>query len=110
MSDTQVVYRGTSDFQEFGKKDFAKVNIDQGKLRFERNVPKEVSAEVAEVLTRKEGLFGPYDFELATEDDVQEAVNSGNLPASALSSLDEDDSDDRNYDAISDLDSEPNTY
>lgn len=69
---TQVVYNGTADFQEFGKADFEKANVDHGKVRFANGEPTEVPDEVAEVLTSKEGIFGDFAFKLVENDADEE--------------------------------------
>lgn len=62
-----VVYKGTSNFQEFGKADFEKADIDQGKLVFERDVPKEVSDEVFEALTATKAEDSPIFYDAPFE-------------------------------------------
>lgn len=66
-----VIYKGTSNFQEFGKADFAKADVEQGKLVFERDVPKEVSDEVYEALLStdpEESIFHDFQFEAGPEE------------------------------------------
>ena len=69
-SETYITYDGPSDFQEFGAADFKKDDIEQGKLVFERGVPKAVSPEVADALTDpKNEIFGDFQFSVVEDDE-----------------------------------------
>ena len=72
---TFITYDGPSDYQEFGAADFKKADIDQGKLVFQRGVPKEVSDEVAEALTSTDADESPifHDFSFSEAEDPKEA-------------------------------------
>lgn len=70
-----VIYKGTSDFQEFGKADFAKAGVDQGKLVFAQGEPKEVSDEVFDALLSTdpdESIFHDFSFEAGPDADEEE--------------------------------------
>lgn len=75
MSGTYITYDGPSDFQEFGAADFAKADIEQTKLVFQRGVPKEVSEEVAQALTSTDAEESPifHDFAFSIAEDEEEA-------------------------------------
>lgn len=80
----KVKYTGTSDFQEFSKADFEKAGVeDQGKVRFAKDEPKDISESAAEALLSKDGVFGDYSFEEADEDDEPRSAPSENTDADA---------------------------
>lgn len=70
-----ITYDGPSNFQEFGAADFKKADIEQGKLVFERGVPKEVEDEVADVLTSTDAEDSPifHAFAFSEAEDHEEA-------------------------------------
>jgi len=68
---TKIKYTGTSDFQEFGAKDFAKEGVEAKKISFAQGEPTEVDAEVAKVLTSKTGTFGDFSFEEVKDSEEQ---------------------------------------
>jgi hypothetical protein len=82
---TAVRYTGPANFQEFGKADFAKADVDQGKLVFPQGESVEVSQEVHDALTAKDGIFGDFSFESANED---EAVSPAQAKVSKKQSSD----------------------
>lgn len=98
----KVVYHGPADFQEFNKADFAKAEIDHGKVRFEQGVPQDVPSEVADVLTAKDGVFGDHQFREATDKDIRSAVAAGKMDPSSLEGL----SSDSDTDTAGDLSSQ----
>jgi hypothetical protein len=69
----RVKYTGTSDVQEFDASDLKKAGVEGfRKTSFPQGVAVEVSDEVGELLTSKEGLFGDYAFsEVADEVDFK---------------------------------------
>lgn len=67
-----VIYTGTSDFQEFDPEDFKKAGIDQDKkVRFPRGEPREVSDEVGRALISEEGIFGDFPFSVPDDSDYE---------------------------------------
>lgn len=79
-----IAYTGTSDFQTFGKADFAKAGVEDGKkITFARHEPTEVDDDIAQVLLDREGLFGGYSFTDVTEEGEDENTEEAQAVAQA---------------------------
>ena len=92
-----IQYTGGSDVQEFSHADFAKADLDQGKLRFKQGVPQEVEDDVADALTstspEESPIFHDFSFEEVEVEEEEEHELRGKELAAAVDAANEEGAD-----------------